>query len=55
MAAEGGRERAEAAGTSDKVWPPPPTCAPVEAAPPRRLLLPFLQMLTGFGLPEWAR
>ena len=59
MAAPGDSKRAEAAGASDGVWPPPPTCAPVEAAPPRRLLLPLHmwlpQMPKGFGLPKWAK
>jgi len=56
---QGEGEQAEAAGAMNTVWPPPPTCAPVEAAPPRRLLLPLYmalpQMPKGFGLPGWAK
>lgn len=59
MAGRGGKKRARSAGALDTVWPPPPACAPVEAGPPRRLLLPLYmalpQMPKGFGLPGWAR
>ena len=59
MAAAGGRERAEAAGASGEVWPPPPTSPPVEPAPQRRLLLPLYMALPrmprSFGLPRWAK
>lgn len=59
MAAQGGDERAEAAGALNTVWPPSPTCAPVEAVPTRRSLLPVYlalpQMPKGFGLPGWAK
>ncbi len=58
MGADGGGNQAAEAGNADAVWPPPPTCPPVEAAAPRRSLLlihlPFPQMPPGFGLPKWA-
>ena len=58
MAAKRRGRQGEAAGASDEVWPPPPTCPPVESAPQRRLLLPLFmalpQMPKGFGLPGWA-
>ncbi len=58
MAAQGENEQTKPAGASDTIWPPPPTCPPIEPASPRRLLqliyLPLPQAPKGFDLPKWA-
>ena len=59
MAGWVGKKRTRSVGALNTIWPPPPICPPVEAAPPRRLLLPLHMWLPqipkGFGLPKWAR
>ena len=54
MATQGEDEQKEEVGILNGVWPPPPIYEPPRAAAPRLPRLPFLQMLKGFGLPEWA-